>query len=207
MTQAEHFFSILYAGQTGVLELRTFGPEKSDASPEAAAQRKAANDARDFIPIVDGQLDHGRVNKYLAACEKARLGAFFGVALRSQASIKSKKGDAAHCQTLTALFVDADFKHLGEAETHRRITAFPLTPSMVVRSGGGFHPYWMLSLPIQLQHEDGMATAKSYLKHLANSVAGIVDESVSEPVRVLRIPGSFNFKKVYPQPLPVTLIV
>lgn len=206
MTPAEQFFSLLYAGQTGVLELRTFGPEKSDTSSEAIAQRKAANDARAFIPVTDGQLDYARVAAYLATCEHARLGAYFGVALRSHASLKSRKGDAAHCQTLTALFVDADFKHLGEEETQRRIAAFPLAPSMIVRSGGGFHPYWILSLPIQLQQDNGMATAKSYLKRLARSVAGIVDESVSEPARVLRIPGSFNFKKVYPQPLPVTLI-
>lgn len=206
MTQAEQFFSTLYAGQTGVLELRTFGPEKSDVSPEAAAQRKAAYDARDFVPVVDGVLDYTRVDAFLASCKHARLGAFFGVALRSQASLKSKKGDAVHCQTLTALFVDADFKHLGEEETRKRIAAFPLAPSMVVRSGGGFHPYWLLALPIQLHHTDGMAQAKSYLKRLAQSVAGIVDESVSEPVRVLRIPGSFNFKKVYPEPLPVVLI-
>jgi putative DNA primase/helicase len=206
MTQAEQFFSMLYAGQTGVLELRTFGPEKSNTSPEAEAQRKAANHARDFVPVVDGQLDYARVNAYLAACEQSRLGAFFGVALRSNASLKSKKGDAAHCQTLTAFFVDADFKHLGEEETQRRIAAFPLAPSMVVRSGGGFHPYWILSVPIQLQQSGGMATAKSYLKRLAHSVAGIVDESVSEPVRVLRIPGSSNFKSVYPAPVPVVLL-
>jgi hypothetical protein len=206
MTPAEQFFTALYAGQTGVLELRTFGPEKSDTSSEANAQRKAANDARDFIQVTDGRLDFERVYLYLAACERARLGAFFGVALRSPASLKSKKGDAAHCQTLTALFVDADFKHLGEVETQKRLKTYPLAPSMIVCSGGGFHPYWILSLPIQLQHDGGMATAKSYLKRLAQSVAGIVDESVSEPARVLRIPGSFNFKKVYPQPLPVTLI-
>jgi len=192
MTPATQFFNTLYAGQTGVLELRTFDHPK-------------ANALRAFIPVEQGEYDVDRVTKFLDATEELRLGAFFGVALRTAASLKSKKGDAAHCQTLTALFVDADFKHLGEAETRRRIDECQLQPSMLVCSGGGLHPYWLLETPIFLQSPGGMAKAKSYLKRLAKAVAEVVDESVSEPVRVLRIPGSYNFKKAYETPRPVTL--
>ena len=48
-----------------------------------------------------------------------------------------------------------------------------------------------------------MADAKCWLRHIAASVADVVDEEVSEPVRVLRLPGSLNFK--YDSPRPVTL--
>lgn len=189
---AEAFFSALYRGQTGVLELRTF-------------DHPQANKLRDFIPVKEGAFDFTRVQRFLKDTEALQLGAFFGVALRTAASLKTLKGDAAHCQTLTALFVDADFKHLGEEETRRRIAAFPMPPSMVVHSGGGLHPYWLLKYPIFLQGTGGMQRAKSCLKRLAKSVADVVDESVSEPVRVLRIPGGFNFKKHYETPRPVTL--
>lgn len=190
--QAETFFSALYAGQTGVLELRTF-------------DHPDANRLRDFVQVKDGQLDFTRVDRFLKETERAQVGAFFGVALRSQASLKTRKGDAAHCQTLTTLFVDADFKHLGEDETRRNLAEFSIPPSMIVHSGGGLHPYWLLEYPIFLQGTGGMAKAKHALKQLAKSVAHVVDESVSEPVRVLRIPGSFNFKKHYETPRPVTL--
>lgn len=192
MNQAEHFFQLLYQGQSGVLELRTF-------------DHPDANKLRAFIAVKEGAFDFTRVQRFLTETEDRKLGAFFGVALRTSASLKTGKGDAAHCQTLTTLFVDADFKHLGEEETRKGIAAFPMSPSLIVHSGGGLHPYWLLSYPIFLQGTGGMAKAKKLLKHLAASVASVVDESVSEPARVLRIPGSFNFKKHYETPRPVVL--
>ena len=204
MSQAQQFFEALYANQTGILELRAFGHEKSD-DLAAEAQRKAASKLRDFVPVIEGKLDIARVNIFLQGCEKNRLGAYFGVALRTESAIIDKKGDGAHCKVLTALFVDADFKHLGEAETRRRITEFPLVPSMVVASGGGLHSYWILSDPLLLQVGMEMEAAKLILRNLASKVADVVDESVSEPVRVLRIPGGFNFKKEYGEPRAVVL--
>ena len=197
----ERFFNALYAGQTGVLELRTFGRDGNDAA--ANKQWREANRLRDFVPVTNGVYDSQRIQRFVDGCTAAKLGAFFGVALRSQASLKDRKGDAAHCQTLTCIFVDADYKHLGEDETIRRIGAAPLPPSIVVESGGGLHPYWILKQPYFLKRE--MADAKRWLRHVAHSVADVVDESVSEPIRVLRIPGSYNFKEEYGEPRLVTL--
>lgn len=205
MTPAEVFFAALYNGQTGVLELRTFGPEKSNTSPDAEKQRKAAYRLRDFILVENGHLDASRVQRFLTGCEDARLGAFFGVALRAREALTTKKGDAANCQTLTALFVDADYKHLGEEETRKRIASAQVPVSMLVCSGGGLHPYWLLETPLYLQAKQGMVTAKTRLRRLARMVADVVDETVSEPVRVLRIPGSYNFKREYGEPRLVTL--
>ena len=142
--QCHIVFSSLYKGQSGVLEARTFGPEKSNTSPEAERQRRAAYKLRDFIPVVDGVYDEKRVADFLKGCEVAKLGAFFGVALRTRESLQTQQGNAVNCQVLTALFVDADYKHLGEAETRKRIAEFPLPPSLIVMSGGGLHPYWLL---------------------------------------------------------------
>ena len=193
------FFKTLYRDLEGVEECRTFAPDGD--SPAAVKLRKEANRLRDFIPVKKGIVDEARNQRFLDGCKKAKLGAFFGVALRSRESLKTKKGDGAHCQTLPCFFVDADFKHLGEDETRRRIAACPLVPSMVVESGGGLHVYWMLKQPFYLKKE--MAEAKRWLRHIAASVADVVDESVSEPARVLRIPGSWNHK--YDPPRPVTL--
>ena len=195
------FLTTLYAGQTSVLELHTFGPDGDDEA--ARALRREANHLRDFVPVKNGVVDEERVTRFIDGCNAAHLGAFFGVALRSQISLKTRKGDAKHCQTLTTLFVDADYKHLGEDDTISRINACPLPPSMVVESGGGLHPYWILKHPFFLKHE--MKDAKRWLRHIAASVADVVDESVSEPARVLRLPGSYNFKKEYDPPRLVTL--
>ena len=125
------------------------------------------------------------------------------MALRSQAAIKDRKGGAAYCQALPTFFLDADFKHLGEDETIHRINSTPLAPSMVVESGGGLHPYWILHASSVFYLKRELPAAKLWLRHIASSVADVVDESVSEPARVLRIPGSYNFK--YDPPRLVTL--
>ena len=200
-SDAARFFKELYFGQDGVLEIRTFGPDGN--SPAAKKLRKEANRLRDFVLIKNGFCDEARIQRFLDGCKKAKLGAFFGVALRSRAALKDKKGDGAHCQTLTCLFVDMDFRHLGEDETRKRLAAAPLPPSMVVESGGGLHPYWILKQPFYLKKE--MADAKRWLRHIASSVADVVDETVSEPARVLRIPGGYNFKEEYGEPRLVTL--
>ena len=62
-----------------------------------------------------------------------------------------------------------------------------------------------LDEPIYLKASGGLKTAQAQLRHLAASVADIVDETVSEPIRVLRIPGSKNFKKEYDEPQVVML--
>ena len=105
-----------------------------------------------------------------------------------------------HCQTLTTLFVDADFKLMGEEETRRRIAASPLPPSLVVHSGGGLHVYWVLKEPIFLQMSGGMKKARNLLQQWALQFESVVDVDVSEPVRVLRIPGSTNYKPTYSRP-------
>lgn len=195
------FFSTLYAGQSGILELRTFGPEDSDQSATAKQQRIAAYRLRDFVPVVNGQIDMRRMGRFIDGCTAAKLGAFFAVALRTPQAAIDRKGSAPYCQTLTALFVDADFKYLGEVETRKRIAEFSTSPSIVVNSGGGLHPYELLRQPLDLRADYNRA--RTLLQRLAWSMSGIVDVSVSEPARVLRIPGSVNFK--YTPPRPVVL--
>jgi len=186
-TTPADFFATLYAGATGILELRSV---PLDDTPAA---RRLAFFCRDFVPVTNGDLDIRLVERFLIKTRAHRMAAYFGVALRTQQAAKDRKGSAPYCALLTALFVDCDFKHLGEAESRKRIAEFAIPPSIIVNSGGGLHPYWILRHPLDLQN-GGLSTARSLLRRLAKSVADVVDESVSEPVRVLRVPGSFNFK-------------
>lgn len=197
-SSAQPFFAALYAGQSGTLELRTV-----PLDPASAEDRRIAATYRDFVPVTNGAVDMTRVDRFLARTASRRMAAYFGVALRTPDAVQDRKGDAAHCQTLTALFVDADYKYLGEAETRRRLAQFPLSPSIVVCSGGGLHVYWRLREPIDLRTDT--PKAKSLLRRVARAVVDVVDESVSEPARVLRIPGSVNFKAEYGEPRLVTL--
>jgi hypothetical protein len=192
MTTPADFFEALYAGQTGILELR------SVPLADTPAARRLAFFCRDFVQVVDGHFDIRRVDRFIIKTRAHRMPSYFGVALRTAQAAVDRRGSAQYCGLLTALFVDCDFKHLGETESRKRLAAFAIPPSIIVNSGGGLHPYWVLRRPLDLQN-GGLATARSLLQRLARSVADIVDTQVSEPVRVLRVPGSLNFKYTPPR--------
>jgi hypothetical protein len=111
---------------------------------------------------------------------------FFGVAMRRE----SGDGSLANCVEVWALWCDIDFKTLPEDEARRRLTAFPLAPSIVVHSGGGLHAYWLLRTCVTVQQHQ--PRLKAGLRRLAYAVGG--DLSAAEPARVLRVPGTLNYK-------------
>jgi hypothetical protein len=122
---------------------------------------------------------------------------YMGVASRIQADVRGAEG----CLSLHALFADLDFKDSSEAETRARLAAFPVPPSCVVASGGGLQVYWFLLDAINLQTDAEIA--KLLLVALARVLHG--DLRSAEPARILRIPGTTNYK--YTPPRPVTIEV
>lgn len=113
--------------------------------------------------------------------------AYLGAAVRLTNTDGSLKG----CGPLPALHADIDFKDFpDEATARRQLDAAPLAPSIVVASGGGLQPRWMLREPMDLQHEAD--AAKSLLRRLA--VALRADLASAEAAHILRLPNTQNFK-------------
>ena len=82
------------------------------------------------------------------------------------------------------------------------IRKFPIQPTIIVHSGGGFHVYWVLSNPIKVA-DTGIETLEAINKELSIRLGGnLGTQNIS---RILRIPGTFNFK-MPGNPRPVTLI-
>lgn len=70
-------------------------------------------------------------------------------------------------------------------------------PSLLVDSAGGYHAYWMLDRPLQLndQTRDLMRRWSAWIASYASEAGFTVDAGLSaDPARVLRIPGTFNEK-------------
>lgn len=125
---------------------------------------------------------------------------FYGVALRRQPQAgQTPRGALIDCVALPALFSDIDFKVTAAAHAREALRRFPLTPSAVVRSGGGVHFYWLLREPMELPAE--APRARDLLRRIARQLGG--DISAAEPARILRIPGTLNRK--YEPPRPVVL--
>lgn len=119
---------------------------------------------------------------------------YFGVSLR--------KGDGggrkADVGCATAVFADVDFQDVPRDAAHAALKAFPLAPSVCVRSGNGVHVYWFLSEPVfesrfvELERVNRAA--------LVQAGARTGPQNVD---RLLRVPGTANIKAAYPAPKPV----
>lgn len=118
---------------------------------------------------------------------------YFGVSTR-----KDKDGSKAGVFEIPALWADIDWKDLpgGRADADDRLKAFPLKPSIAVMSGHGYQPYWILN-----QLQEANLEIEGYLKGITESLHG--DRSAAEIARILRVPGTFNYK--YGDKILVTL--
>lgn len=106
---------------------------------------------------------------------------------------------------LNCLYGEYDVKDYGSKEAiHAHIAGatWP-APSVVVDSGGGIHCYWLLRDPWVLENDDARLAAEVVQRAWVQQVIG-ADKTVHDLVRILRVPGTLNFK--YDPPMPVQYI-
>ncbi len=98
---------------------------------------------------------------------------------------------------LLALWGDLDVKgeHTKESRVEQ-LKNLSCPPSMLVWSGGGYHPYWMLMESVQGSEE--LARAEKIMQRIAESLDG---DAVYDRSRILRIPGTLNHKLEDPRPV------
>jgi RepB DNA-primase from phage plasmid len=114
---------------------------------------------------------------------------YFGVSTRVG-------GKAVDCKELPALFCDVDSN---DAEAQNRIECFIPVPSVVNFTGGGYHLFWMLREPLDAQDP----RIVPLLKGLCAAIGG--DPACKDVSRILRIPGTLNYKPKYKTPREVFL--
>jgi hypothetical protein len=106
---------------------------------------------------------------------------------------------------INCLYGEFDVKVYGSKEAileHIAGAAWP-SPSVVVDSGGGIHGYWLLKETWRLDSDEARAAAELVQRLWVQGVVG-ADPSVHDLVRILRIPGTLNFK--YDPPRPVQFL-
>ncbi len=98
---------------------------------------------------------------------------------------------------LLALWGDLDCKgnHTSESRLDQ-LERLLCPPSMLVWSGGGYHPYWMLRDSIQGPEE--LARAEKIMQRIAEGLDG---DAVYDRSRILRVPGTLNHKQEDPRPV------
>ena len=88
----------------------------------------------------------------------------------------------------------------GLGDLKRFCSLIGLPRPMLINSGRGIHVYWPLTEPVTREEWEPVANRLNELCVLHNLY---VDASVFEVARVLRIPGTFNFKDEPPSPVEV----
>lgn len=136
---------------------------------------------------------------------------WYGVATRIE-RLSHGRGGIDDCAHLPAFFADIDTlgpNHKAtnyppdEAAVRLFLDQLP-PPSLVVRTGGGYHPYWLLDEPLVMP-EAGIALRQWGATIMAKaSAVGYKLDDVYNIDRILRLAGSVNAKQL-PTVVPVTI--
>lgn len=120
---------------------------------------------------------------------------YVGVAPR-QGNVGTKEG----VTRLHSIWGDLDIKdHHTSAHRFEQLDGLTCSPSMLVWSGGGYHPYWLLAEAIEGSHE--LIRAQQTMARIAD---GLDVDAVYDRSRILRVPGTLNHK--YDESCPVRLL-
>lgn len=82
-------------------------------------------------------------------------------------------------------------------------------PTLLVQSGGGLHAYWLFDRPLVLSDEGSRWRARRASDALQQAVRSIAQrrgwsvDHTSDLTRVLRVPGTLNYKRSDPRPVSV----
>lgn len=129
---------------------------------------------------------------------------WFGLAPRELRLGDGARGGAADCVGITCLWVDIDIagpNHKDVAgvlptleQARELVRSFPIQPTIVVSTGGGYHAYWPLD---ELVDRDDAQTllarwAATWADHAVRRKLHV--DNVFDLPRVLRVPGTINHK-------------
>ena len=119
---------------------------------------------------------------------------FFGVATRD-----GQGGKKENIVNIPAVWADVDFKNTPRKKLADYLSQFPFKPSIIVKSGGGVHLYWLLKEPAT---KEDIRAIEDINRRIAAQLGG--DLNACDASRVLRIPDTINHK--YPAMCEVSQI-
>lgn len=155
------FFNTAYQFCEGHIELR--------ALPE---QRRA------FCPIGDNEA----IDKFCS--ENAKSNLYFGIATRDGIS-----GKRENIINFPMLWCDVDFKETPREVAGDSYKRFPYKASIIAKSGGGVHFYWLLKEPAEKTEWEQIEDAN---RRIAAALSG--DMNACDAARIFRVPDTVNQK-------------
>lgn len=131
---------------------------------------------------------------------------YFGVHPTAKQRGQYKRARVEDVMLINCLFADFDIKDFGGSheKTLTHINSL-LEPSVTVSTGGGYHCYWLLESSFHLSTEEDRKRAISLQRRWVDFVGS--DPGAKDLARVLRVPGSYNYKPEYGPDFPRATIL
>lgn len=197
---AKEFLSALWGDAPGIAELMVIRDGKASSYPFTYPESLGS--------LIGAALQHNRTaNVYMGVCLRAEKWPRPSGELDHEGKPKTEyRGTERNTKSSMAVWCEVDFAgalHKGktviEEDLRRCLKEFPLKPSAIVRTGGGIHIYWLLKEPAT---GDDLWRVKASNKAVANHLGA--DAQCSDLARILRVPGTKNYKYLPPSVCQVT---
>jgi len=149
-----------------------------------------------------------RATEYTVKLARGGYDVYFNQAILKHKPAKGR-GAAVDAGAMLGLWFDLDVSGLNHKEkalpTRDQAETFikdeiPFRASQTIWSGGGFQLHWLFSVPYPIQNENDLEAFKSLSSRFQKTIIakgkahGWRFDNTSDPARLLRIPGTFNFK-------------
>lgn len=132
---------------------------------------------------------------------------YFGINRRSRALALGERGGNADISNISMIGMDIDVSDprdpdqglpQSQEEALELLEAFSLKPTYTISSGLGIHAYWVLCEEIEITSEIERANAQNFIRDFYRGFAEYAKpfkfDSTHDLSRMLRFPGSWNFK-------------
>jgi hypothetical protein len=126
--------------------------------------------------------DWDSIDRFCKAHHQQNL--YFAVGTRDGGGTKE------HIVEVPSVWADIDFKDFADKATAKRtIYEFPLKPSVMLETGGGYQAHWRLKEPAV---KEEIPELEKILKGIARILGA--DSSATDASRILRLPETINYK-------------
>lgn len=104
---------------------------------------------------------------------------------------------------INCLFAEYDIKLFEDSwrATGEHIRSLEHQPNVIIRSGGGYHSYWLFDEPWRLLTEEDRTRAMEMQAAWVLEVGS--DPAAKDLARVLRVPGTLNYKYEPARPVQI----
>lgn len=169
-----------------------------------------------FLWTMPGRKSHWfKVSEMPTQLKPIAYNLYFGVHPVTEIPSTNSQGKAADPQyvrsqipyiaAVNCLFAEFDAKdYTDKAAALGTVRLLTPPPSVIVDSGGGYHCYWLLDATLPIYDDD----TRDYVRRLqwrwVQHVGG--DNGAKDLCRVLRVPGSVNYKEKYAPDFPTVKV-